>query len=146
MDKITDNDRYVLLQNSMVSEGENRIGDITMRPMTLGSLLQLQRIGNPFGGLSLEGLNESDPQSLYYMAEMTWLHSEDPAEVKKSLSPDSVRRDAVENYCQKINIADLPKLTQMLVNDLSNNQAAMVTPQSDSVNDPNGHGPAGALQ
>lgn len=143
MENMTDNERYGLLQNSMVASEVNRIGDITLRPMTLGSLLQLQRIGSPFGGLSPEGVDEKDPQSLYYMGELAWLHAEEPGEVSRNLQPDLLRREAVERFCQKITLQDLPEVTRILTSGMVNNQAAMVTPQSDTVDDPNGHGPAG---
>lgn len=122
----------------LISGDEFRWKNYRIRCMTLGSLLQLQRMGNPYGRLGeidlgsgggmWEALGVEDMGArVYFLAEFLWVHMADAEEVRDGvLECAEDRREMVERWGMRIPGKDLVELECVVLGDIETIQAGMV--------------------
>lgn len=145
--KITDGERAFFDAGVLTDGNAMEAAGVRIRKVSLGSTLQLQRIGNPYGRLGeLEGKMEPGPdgeipsmwealgitdeqQIVRHIAEFIWLHGADPEEVRKGVNlPPERREEVVEEFMMRFSIADLPALEEAVFTGVLDVQAGMVNP------------------
>lgn len=160
--ELRENDRRALAEAALIGGNEFRWKSYRLRCMTLGSMMQLQRIGNPYsrlGEINLapdengrhpsmwEALGVTDKaQIVYYLAEFLWVHMGNREEVKEGVfAPEEERRALVEAAAMNIPGRDLVELECAVLGDIEVIQAGMVFPEQEGKEeeDPLGRGRPG---
>lgn len=117
--ELQEHERRALTEAALIGGNEFRWKSYRLRCMTLGSMLQLQRIGNPYsrlGEINLapdengrhpsmwEALGVTDKaQIVYYLAEFLWVHMGSREEVREGVfAPEEDRRALVEAAAMNI--------------------------------------------
>ena len=161
--ELQEQERRALTEAALIGGNEFRWKNYRLRCMTLGSMLQLQRIGNPYsrlGEINLapdengrhpsmwEALGVTDKaQIVYYLAEFLWVHMGDREEVREGVfAPEEERRVLVEAAAMNIPGRDLVELECAVLGDVEVIQAGMVIPEAEGEDeeDPLGRGRPGA--
>ena len=157
--ELQEHERRALAEAALIGGNEFRWKNYRLRCMTLGSMMQLQRIGNPYsrlGEINLapdengrhpsmwEALGVTDKaQIVYYLAEFLWVHMGSLEEV---FAPEEERRALVEAAAMGIPGRDLVELECAVLGDIEVIQAGMVNPETEGEDeeDPLGRGRPGA--
>lgn len=161
--ELKDNERRAALDAALIGGNEFNFRGCRLRCMTLGSLMQLQRIGNPYSQLGeidmtpdengnqptmWECLGITDKVKVfYYLAEFLWVHMADREEVKKGIFlSEEERRALVEEHALGIPNNALVELECAALGDVEIIQAGMVFPDDSAPedDDPLGRGRPGA--
>lgn len=135
-------ERDTLLAEAMESTPESpTINGKTLRPITLGSLLRLQRIGNILGDLG--NFDEKDPKFLEAVAEMMWLHAEEEEKITAVIDSASARRAAVEIFSSTISLSEFTEITREIGTGFGRVRGSMASPIGEDNNIPKEISPTG---
>lgn len=143
--QLSEEERSAVNNAALTEENSVQVAGHTVRKMVLGSVLQLQRIGNPYGRLGeldfqpddkgnvpsmWEVLGIKDKAAMtYFVAEFVWVHAEAPERVRRglNLTPEG-RREMVEEFMMRFNIKDFPELELAILLDTEKSQGGMTNP------------------
>lgn len=159
--ELADNERRAVTDAALIGEEAERLAGVKIRKISLGSLMQLQRIGNPYGRLGevdfspdengeeptlWAALGLTDRQEITRtVAEFVWLHAEKPKRVRSGLNlPPEERAVVVEEFMMRFTAAALPNLEEAIFTGVLEIQAGMVNPDAAGEDDgPLGRGRPG---
>lgn len=161
--ELTDNERRAVTDAALIDGNMLEVPGYGVRRMSLGSLMQLQKIGNPFCRLGEIDMKPDEAGNIptmwevmgikdelmitYAKAEFLWVHMADMAEVRQALHmPAEERAGMVEKLMMGISIYDFPRLEAAVMSDVEASQAGMVQPgeSREEDDDPLGRGRPGA--
>ncbi|MEG1508698.1 MAG: hypothetical protein RR373_08710, partial [Akkermansia sp.] len=93
---LNESERASIASSSLITPDTININGLKIRRLSLGSLLQLEHIGNPFASLGkIEEINIDElPDKFYIIGEMIWIHSADRSDVMRGIA-----RGADERRC-----------------------------------------------
>ena len=140
--------------------GDNEVAGVKMRPLSMGSILQLQRLDNPYGLLATIEADENGDVNIwkaagvnneadmyYYGCEAIWLHCEEEAEVDRQLAIHGYNElnHVVEMFMRRFALRDALTVLDVFKRDVLEVQLMMVSPDASSLEDadPLEHGQTG---
>lgn len=146
--ELTDNERRAVNDAALIGGNSVDMGGIRVRKISLGSMMQLQRIGSPYGRMGeltfepgadgkepsiFEAMGITDQAEVMgHVAEFIWLHGDTPERVQRGVNlPPDIRRDMVEEFMMRFSIADLPKLEEAVFVGMVETQAGMTNPSAE---------------
>ena len=154
--ELQEHERRALTEAALIGGNEFRWKSYRLRCMTLGSMLQLQRIGNPYSRLGEINLapdeNGRHPSMWEALgvtdkAQFLWVHMGSREEVREGVfAPEEDRRALVEAAAMNIPGRDLVELECAVLGDIEVIQAGIVNPEPEGEDeeDPLGRGRPGA--
>lgn len=161
--ELTDNERRAVNDAALIGGNFVEVRGYKVRRMTLGSLLQLQQIGNPYCRLGeidwmpddagnvptmWAALGITDKQEILRgTAEFLWVHMAAEEEVRDGVFlPVEERQKLVNKIAMGVCVRDFPDLEAVVLGGVVAAQAGMVIPEpsGEDDKDPLGRGRPGA--
>ncbi len=160
--EFTDSERRAVTDAALIGGNSVDMRGVTVRKISLGSMMQLQRIGSPYGKLGelarepgadgkepsmWEELGITDQAEIVgHVAEFVWLHGDTPERVRRGVGlPADMRREMVEEFMLRFDMKDLPYLEEAVFIGVAEAQAGMTNPSAEGTekDDPLGPGRPG---
>lgn len=96
-------------QETAFTDTPDTIGNLTLRPLTAGTLILLKQTKNP---LMAGGIGEEDRE--FHVAAFLYIHAGDPKAVRKAAANDAAFREAVLEFADGLTVADFAKAAMQI--------------------------------